>query len=453
MMLQYKQMLNETNRMEYKEKLTADLEQEAVAFLNSEGGDIFIGIRKDGHITGISDPDDIQLKIADRLRNNIRPNILGLYDISVEKRDNKNIVIINMASGTEKPYCIKQKGYSEAGCFIRIGSSAQPMTQEMIDRLLSRRHPLSLANMSSRRQDLEFDQLKLYYGLKKMQLNDNFAQSLDLLNPDGKYNMAAFLLADNNNISVRIGKYSGTDKGDLIEREDFKDCSLVTAMMKVIDRLDIENRTLTRKHSLNARIDKRLVDEEVLREVIINAFAHNDYSRNLDTPIFQIYSDRFEIMSFGGLVDGMTLENFYSGTSMPRNREIMRVFKDLNYVEQLGNGIPKIVNKYGREAITVDDYIIQTVLKFDTDFNREINGNTDYKSTNEASNKTKDKIIYELNRNPSVTMDDLSDVIGISAAGIKWQIDKLKSQGVIHRIGSKKTGYWEVAEPPPGGYT
>ena len=206
--------------------------------------------------------------------------------------------------------------------------------------------------------------------------------------------MTAFLFADNNNISVRIGKYSGTDKGDLIEREDFKDCCLITAMKKVIDRLDIENRTQTRKRPMNTRIDKSLVDEEVLHETIINAFVHNDYSRNLDTPIFQIYSDRFEIVSFGGLVDGMTLEKFYSGTSMPRNREIMRIFKDLNYVEQLGNGIPKIVKKYGRDAIAVDGFVIQTTLKFDTGL-EEITDSTDMKTIKDTSGKTVNKIIAE----------------------------------------------------------
>ena len=441
-------MLHETSRIEYKEKLTSDLEQEAVAFLNSEGGDIFLGIRKNGSVTGISNPDDVQLKIADRLRNNIRPSILGLFDISAEKRDDKNIIIINLASGTEKPYCVKQKGYSESGCYIRIGSTSQPMSQEMIDRQLAKRHPLSLANMTSRRQDLEFNQLKLYYGLLEKRLNDNFAQSLDFLNMDGKYNMAAFLFADNNNISVRIGKYSGTDKGDLIEREDFRDCCLITAMKKIIDRLDIENRTQTRKRPMNARIDKPLVDEEVLHETIINAFAHNDYSRNMDTPIFQIYSDRFEILSFGGLVDGMTPEKFYSGTSMPRNREIMRVFKDLNYVEQLGSGIPKIVKKYGRDAIVIDDFIIQTTLKFDTCWEK-INDSTDIKTIRETGGKTTQKIISELKRNPYITMDDLAKKVGITAAGIRWQMDKLKGLGVIHHIGAKKNGYWEITEKPP----
>jgi predicted HTH transcriptional regulator len=431
--------LHETNRIEYKEKLTADMEQEAVAFLNSEGGDIFIGIRKDGSVAGVANPDQEQLKIADRLRNNIRPNIMGLFDISTEKRDGKDIIIINFASGTEKPYCIKQKGYSEAGCFIRVGSSSQPMPQEMIDKMLAKRHPLSLANMPSRRQDLTFDQLKLFYGLQKKPLNDNFAQSLDFLTADGKYNMVAYLFADNNNISVRVGKYSGTDKDDLIGREDFKDCCLITAMKKVLDRFDIENTTQSKKRPMKTRIDTPLVDEEVLHEVIINAFAHNDYSRNLDTPIFQIFSDRFEITSFGGLVDGLTLDKFYTGTSMPRNREIVRVFKDLDYVEQLGNGIPKIVKKYGREAMAIDGFVVETTLKFD--------GITaGLKTTYSQDGKTTDKILANISDNPMISISALAGEIGITPDGVKWHLDKLKKQGIIKREGAKNGGHWKIIE-------
>ena len=476
-------VFHETNRIEFKEKLTSDLEQETVAFLNSEGGDIFLGIRRDGTIAGFSNPDDIQLKIADRLRNNIRPSVLGLFAISAEKRNGKDIIIINVASGTEKPYCIKQKGYSEAGCFLRIGTASQPMPQEMIDRFLAKRHPLSLANIPSRRQELEFGQLKLFYSLVKKPLNDNFAQSLDLYNADGKYNVAALLFADNNNISVRVGKYSGADKGNLIEREDFKDCCLITAMKKVIDRLDIENRTQTYMRPMNSRIDKHLVDEEVLHEAIINAFVHNDYSRNLDTPIFHIFSNRFEILSFGGLVDGMTLKKFYSGTSMPRNRELMRIFKDLHYVEQLGNGIPKIVKKYGHDSIVVDGFVVQTILHFNaiekdmkypqdvkypdmqypqssdayywvsdsasykgsgfrTDI--ETNRKTIVKTSYKTGSKTTNKVIAELMQNPFITMDELANIIGISVAGIRWQMDKLKGLGVIRRAGARKNGSWEI---------
>jgi len=350
---------------------------------------------------------------------------------------------------------VKQKGFGESGCFVRVGSASQSMSQTMIDKLMAKRHHLSIANMPSRRQDLQFKQLKLYYGLKDKPLNDNFAQTLDFLTPDGKYNMVAFLFADNNNISVRIGKYSGKDKMDLIGREDFMDCCLVTAMQKVIDRLDIENITQSRKRPMQTRLDKKLVDKEVLHEVIINAFAHNDYSR-LDTPIFQIYSDRFEVTSFGGLVEGLTMEKFYGGTSMPRNREIMRIFKDLEFVEQLGSGIPKIVGKYGRKFISVDEAVVQATLFFDEDMGREgdggVAGKSGLKNVEETIQKhpmkhpmkTYLKILELITENSNRSMPEMATILGLSSETVRDQLERLKAKGIIRRIGPAKGGHWEI---------
>ena len=447
-------MKTESNRVEHKLVLTDDFEQEVVAFLNSGGGDIIVGVRNDGSIVGVANPDEVQLKIADRLKDNIRPSILGLFDILTEERNGKTVVIVNLAGGLEKPYCVKRKGYGESGCFIRVGSSSQPMPQAMIDKLMAKRHVLSIANMPSRHQDLKFTQLKLYYGLKNKPLNDNFARTLDFLTPDGKYNVVAFLFADNNNISVRIGKYAGTDKLDLTEREDFKDCCLVTALQKVLDRFDIENITQSRKRPMQSRLDKRLVDNYVLHEVIINAFAHNDYTR-LDTPIFQIYSDRFEVTSFGGLVEGLSTENFFEGTSMPRNREIMRVFKDLEFVEQLGSGIPKIVSKYGRGVISVSENVVQTSLRFDNDMwgmkkypeneekypeNEEKYPENDVKSTQ----KSAQKILAAIAQNPRVSRQELAVIINRTPNAVKRQLEKLKAANQIRHIGPDKGGQWEI---------
>jgi predicted HTH transcriptional regulator len=360
--------MKESNRIEFKEKLTPELEKEVVAFLNTEGGDIFIGLKDDGTVVGVNDTDDIILKISSRLKDNIRPNILGLFDIYTKKIDEKNVIVVNLASGLEKPYYIKQKGRSEAGCFIRVGTASMPMTEENINKLMSQRHQQSLANIPSRHQKLEFSELILFYGLKKRNLNNNFAENLDFYTPNGEYNYIAYLFADNNNISVRIGKYSGEDKTDLIGREDFEHCSLITAMKKVLDRFDVENITQSTKRPMKTRLDVKLVDEASLHEVIINAFAHNDYSEG-DTPIFEIFSDRFVITSFGGLVDGLDKERFLSGVSKPRNREIMRIFKDLEFVEQLGSGIPKIIEKYDKNIFDTDGKIMQTTLYFNSEGN------------------------------------------------------------------------------------
>ena len=97
----------ENNRTEYKRELTPDLEKEVVAFLNYKyGGIIYIGINKDGNTVGVENPDELQLKIKDRLKNNILPSCMGLFDVIVEETDSKNIIKIIVASGPEKPYYI-----------------------------------------------------------------------------------------------------------------------------------------------------------------------------------------------------------------------------------------------------------------------------------------------------------------------------------------------------------
>ncbi|QCI27745.1 ATP-binding protein [Caminibacter pacificus] len=111
--------MTENSRIEFKSKLTDELEKEVVAFLNSEGGVIYIG-RDEEKAYKLNNIDEIQLKIKDRLKHNISPSILGLFDIVVEEFKGEKVIKINIASGSEKPYYIKKRGMSEKGCFIRV---------------------------------------------------------------------------------------------------------------------------------------------------------------------------------------------------------------------------------------------------------------------------------------------------------------------------------------------
>ena len=125
------------------------------------------------------------------------------------------------------------------------------------------------------------------------------------------------------------------DKVDLIENEEYGYCSLIKATKNVLDKLKIENITLTKVTS-TTRIEKNLVDPVALREAVINAIVHNDFTREIP-PVFDIFSDRITITSYGGLIPGQSVDDFFSCSSMPRNRELMRVFKDVGLVEQLGS--------------------------------------------------------------------------------------------------------------------
>ncbi len=128
----------ESCKVEFKSKLTDDLEKEVVAFLNAKGGILYIG--KDENTTfDLGNLDILQLKIKDRLKHNISPSILGLFDIVLEEFLDKTIIKIIVASGLEKPYYIKKKGMSENGCFIRVGSSSEPMSSKMIEEFFAKR--------------------------------------------------------------------------------------------------------------------------------------------------------------------------------------------------------------------------------------------------------------------------------------------------------------------------
>jgi predicted HTH transcriptional regulator len=226
----------ENELVEYKEKLADSLEKEAVAFLNARGGNIYIGVKDNGDVVGVSNIDKIQLQVKDRLINGISPSILSLVSITTEKFSDKTIVKIVLKEGTEKPYYIKNKGLSESGAFIRSGNSAQPMTQKMIYAFQTKSFPKSLINIESPEQELTFADLFIYYRRFFKPLKDNtFAKTLNFLTTDGKYNYLAYLMADNNQLSVRFARFNDAGEHfELIEKAiEYGNCCLITAIQRI----------------------------------------------------------------------------------------------------------------------------------------------------------------------------------------------------------------------------
>ncbi len=230
---------------------------------------------------------------------------------------------------------------------MRIGTASEPMPQSQIEQLFSSRTRNSIGKIKSNRQDLTFELLKIYYHERKKKLNDKFKTNLELLTPNNELNYVAYLLSDENNISVKVAKYRGTTKVDVIERNEYGYTSIIKACKSVLDKVDIENKTFI-KITAKEREETQMWNKEALREAIINAFVHNDYTKEI-APTIEIYSDRIEVTSAGSLQD-LKEDEFFSGFSIPRNKELMRVFKDLDLVEQLGSGIPRILETYGRES-------------------------------------------------------------------------------------------------------
>ena len=380
----------ETNRIENKEQLNEDFEQEVIAFLNyKEGGIIYVGIDKNGQVVGVENNDLTQLQIKDRIKNNIQPSTLGLFDVTVETIDNKEIIKVIISSGTEKPYYLRKKGRTPEGCYIRIGSSKERMTERMIEEMFARRIKNSLKEIESPRQDLTFRQLKIHYEGNGMILNDNFARNLNLLTDEGKYNYNAYLLADENNISIKLVKYLGTSKMELIENQEYGYCCLITATQRILDRLTAEN-TVFAKIEYNGRKEVEMIDSKALKEAVINAMVHSDYTLTT-TPIIELYSDRIEITSGGGLPQGLSQEEFLEGVTAPRNKELIRVFKDVDLIENIGSGVLRILDAYDKSCFKFMDHFLRVSFKYkENPF--EYDEKTDKKTTKKTDKKTTKKI-------------------------------------------------------------
>ena len=452
-MSEYQNIVNvfrpESEYVEYKEKLTDSLEKEAVAFLNAIGGCIYIGIKDNGDIIGIPDIDKIQLQIKDRLIFGVSPSALSFISISAENFENKTVLKVTVKEGTEKPYYIKSKGLSESGAFIRVGNSAQPMTQKMIHAFQTKSFPKSLINIESPEQDLTFAELFIHYLRYNKPLNDKtFAKTLNFLTKDGKYNYLAYMMADNNQLSVRFARFNDAgERFELLEKAiEYGNCCLITSIQRVLDRYEIENITHSKLTGAAHRIDKRLVDAKCLREIVVNAFAHNDYSYGM-LPIFEVFQNRFAVRSYGGLVPQLSIEEFFQGVSALRNPELMRILKDLELVEGLGFGIRGITRIYSQDIFEFTENSLYINLSFDEEIEK---GKGISKGIIEESKgiveESKGIILELITKNPKISVPEIAQTVNLSLSGVEKNIRQLKKDGKLSRTANTKSGEWIVIE-------
>ncbi len=430
----------EDARNEFKVKLTDKFEEEVISFLNTNGGNIYIGVNDKGNIVGINGNIDLlQRTIKDRIKDNIMPSTLGLYDVVVLEENNKKYIKIIIARGSDDPYYIKGMGMTPDSCFIRVGSSIQSMPYDMINNRVNKRTRASLRNIVSPKQDLTFSQLKIYYEEKGFNINNNFLKQLDLYTDDGKFNYNAYLLADNNKISIRFGKYQGTNAVDLIENEDFGNCSIVKAAKNILNKIEIENRTFT-KIEYPERKEIRMYDFVAVREAVVNAIVHNDWS-NEYAPKFEMFSDRLVISSNGGIQPSTTKEEFLEGYSLPKNKELMKVFNDLDLVEQMGTGIIRILQSYDKNSFEFFPNFIRVTFPFNENKFKNIRQEN---IKNDKLTEIQNSIIGLMLDSPTITQETLSRLLDVNIRTIQRNIKTLIEKGLIKRTGATKKGEWIV---------
>ncbi len=454
-------LFHEDEKTELKRILNDAFEKEVDAFLNTLGGQILIGIEDNGTVCGVENADQVALSIADRIRNNILPSAMGLFTVEIRQEEMRSYLVVTVAGGLERPYYLKKYGMTPNGCYTRIGTQASPMTQNMIDGFFSRRILNTLHNVVSPNQELTFTQLKIYYQEKGYDAAGSyFLKNLDLFTEDGKYNYAAYLMADHNGTSIKVARFRGTEKLDIVERNEFGRCCLIKSALNVLERLNVANTTVVRVGGKAQRKEIRLIDPAALREAVLNAIIHNDYI-NGAYPVFEIYDDRIEIISSGGLPVGLSEKEFFAGRSLPRNKELMRIFSDMDLCEQLGSGMKKILRIYPQSVFSVSEHFIDVRFDYAEEamkILREQN-QADNQKPNVSDDRINDRInviingkITEIERNimeliseqPNATTDMFCQKTGKTARTVSRALKSLQEKGYLKRIGSRKSGVWEI---------
>lgn len=232
----------------------------------------------------------------------MKPQIIP--SISVEYIEEKNIIKV-YAQGNESPYSAYGKYYMRSADEDR---EISPGTLRNV--MLSTAD--TLVRIESNNQVLTFNQLKMLYVNAGLTISEEtYKHNLNLLPQDGKYNLMANLLADNNSFSIKIAKFKGTDKTELIARNEYGYKCLLVAIKQVLDYAEAINETFVEIHG-GLREERKLFDMKAFREAWLNACLHNRWTLQTPPAVY-IFSDRIEIVSIGGLPTNYSLDDFYAG--------------------------------------------------------------------------------------------------------------------------------------------
>ncbi len=433
--------------MDFKEDQHTELKEnsksgtiinEIIAFLNTCDGVIYIGVKDDGQLVGIDDIDSASLFISNIVADQIEPSPRGLVEIDTPIIDEKQILKISIKKGN-KLYYIKKYGMSSAGCFERIGTSSRGMTPEQILKRFAETISLperKMVDIPCNRTDLTFSKFKMYLGARNVHWNESkFEENFNLLTPDGKYNLIADLLADENLDSIKVAIFRGKDKSDYLKRNEYGFTCLLYAMDQASEYCLALNDTYVDTSKM-VRQEKKLFDEDAFREAWINAVVHNKWIDGIPPAIYW-FEDRLEIISYGTIPNGMTKDEFLSGKTHPVNEELMKIFLQCHIVEQTGHGVPKVIKKYGVNAYNFGTSTITVTIPFDRNgFNDEPQN----EPQNEPQKSIFEFIMEEIANNPSISKTKLAEDCGVSLSTIKRV---LKKNGIVF-IGSSKSGHWET---------
>lgn len=335
--------LYESETVELKEIYTSDLKKEIVAFANTNDGTIYIGVQDSGEIIGLENADFVMQQISNAIRDSIRPDVSMFTNIELLQEEKKFFIKLTVSQGTKKPYYLSDKGLKPTGVYVRSGTTSAPASEDAIRMMIKMTDGDSFEANRSLVQELTFNRLNEELEIRGLEFTEVQMKNLGILSADDIYTNMGLLVSDQCKHSIKFAIFQGTDKLVFRDRKEFTG-SLFAQLTDVYKTIDFYNATKATFHDL-FRADERDYPEDAVREALLNAIVHREYSFSGSTFI-NLYSDRLEMISLGGLVSGLSLEAAMIGASQPRNEKLAALFYRMKLIEAYGTGISKIISCY-----------------------------------------------------------------------------------------------------------
>ena len=332
-------MQYESGRFEYKSQMLEDLYKEVIAFANTDGGVIYIGIDNEGNLTGIDDVDETYTRLTNGIRDAIAPNVTMFVRYVLQ--DNK-VIRIEVGEGSYKPYYLKAKGIKPTGVYVRQGASSVQASPDQIRRMMKESDGDNYEDSRSLDQDLTFSAAETAFQRYGVEFSIEKYRALGITQNDIFTNLA-LLLSDQCLHTTKIAVFKDEFCTEFRDSKEFGG-SVFKQFEDSVTYLGLCNRTASTIKGV-VRTDKKDYPEEAIREALLNAIVHRDYSFS-GSIIINVNDSKMEFISLGGLLPGLSTEDIRIGVSQPRNKKLAEVFHRLRLIESYGTGIRRIFKLY-----------------------------------------------------------------------------------------------------------
>lgn len=345
--------------------------------------------------------------------------------LNIENIENKKVVVIKVQRGASRPYYIGEKGLKPSGVYIRQGNSSIPASEEYIRQMIKETDGDSFEKLRSLNQNLTFNYTNMIFEKTGIEFGEVQKKTLGIIGEDNLYTNLGLLLSDQCVHTLKIAVFKGKDKAVFKDRKEFTG-SLLKQITEAFEYIDLINKTKATFEGL-IRKDERDYPVEAIREALLNAVAHREYSFGASTLI-NIYEDRIEFLSLGGIVSGLSLEAIMLGISQSRNEKLSNVFYRLRLIEAFGTGIQKIIRSY-------IDYEVQPTFKAEQGAfvvilpNRHLSVKKEIVSLTDGQER-----VMKILSTGEKSRKEIEDSIGLSQTRVINLLKELQELNIIEKI-------------------